>query len=131
MALTIKKSPIKYHDFIIPGGWECRVPEIRLIERDEAVYVAFWVRQGMSRKAAVEKVIQVNQDIYTTRFSMLIRQTIGRQAAIYRQRWPELDLEGYDPATIAKIYVPGHNMRVVGKPLYSKALTAMAEEVLK
>lgn len=127
MSIKVIKKPINWHGLIIPGGWECKIPEIRLIPEDEAKYIHFWVRQGMRQKEALAKVIKDHQVLYTTRFHMMIRQVVGKGADEFRRRWPRLDISVYDPAIISRIYVPGRP-QFDANPLYSQALVAMVEE---
>lgn len=132
MAKPITAKSFTFEGLKLEGGWTYKVPEIRAVPADEQAYITFWMRppHNLGRKAATEKVREELQNMLNVRWAQLMGQVVGRAAKTYIQRYPHLEMRGFDPAMIAKAWVPGReNPRFHGKPFYHELMTLMAKEV--
>jgi hypothetical protein len=106
--MLIEIPSTTYHGVTLAGGWHTRVPDISVRGDDIRVkdIVSVLVRQGMLRPEAEARAVESVKVFFEREWRARIMKTVGRWAKVYAGS-NRGSLKGFDPALVARYWVPG------------------------
>ena len=119
---------IDREDIHIPGGWEARIPSMKLYDNERNEYVGYYMRQGMNEARAYDKVLHHFTQLWVRAWLQTLKVSIVHMAKRYKKMHPDLGLRGFKPEMMQAAYVPGDHVGVRGKPAVTELLRKMGEQ---
>ncbi len=129
MKLTLPDT--RFKGVFVSGGWELDIPDIEVVRSSPryAELVTLFMRLGLppikAEDAAMEACLSLWRSIWRER----VLKSVGRYAKKYADGHFG-SLEGFDPARIARLWIPGESYFWLhgGNPLIRAEFAAMRRE---